>query len=99
MNEGIVKKIKPKTAHSRCVNTSTSCWNFFTVPGLDENSSKCSKCAVNIVCVDKNNKLTTTALNSHLRVKHGNQLDAAAVESIHIPADMDEAEVYPNVLS
>ena len=56
-----MKKIKPKTARSRRVNTSTPCWKFFTVPGLDENSSKCSKCGVNIVCVDKNNKLTTTS--------------------------------------
>ena len=67
-DKGIVKKIKPKTTRSRRVNTSTPCWKCFTVPGLDENSSKCSKYAVHMVCVDKNNMLTTTctALNSHL---------------------------------
>ena len=62
-DEEIVKKMKPKTARSRRVNKSTPCWKVFAVPGLHENSSKCSKCGVNIVGVDKNDKVTTTVLN------------------------------------
>ena len=75
LDEGVVKKVKKQTSRLRRVNEQTPCWKFFQIPQGDERVATCTKCSAVITCVDKRGKLTTTALNTHLRVKHGNQLD------------------------
>ena len=70
--------MKKQTSRLRRVNEQTPCWNFFEIPQGDERVATCKKCSAVIACMDKRGELTTTALNTHLRRKHGNQLDVGA---------------------
>ena len=56
--------------------------SFFEIPKGDEKVAKCNKCSALITCVDKRGKRSTTALNTHVQNKHGNQIDVGAALSI-----------------
>ena len=71
------------------MKTQTACWKFFDVPQETERASKCSNCGVQITCVDKSTKFSTTALNAHLHFKHSNQLD---VEAAFLIRDIEKME-------
>ena len=78
LDQGVVQKAKKPSARLRKVNAQTPCWKFFNIPEGSERSTECKKCEAAIICGDKLGKISTTALNAHLRAKHGNQLDVGA---------------------
>ena len=95
LDEGVNKE-KKLTACLRRVNSQTPCWKFFEIPQGEERASKCKKFDALITCVDKKGKLSTTALNAHLRGKHGNQLDVGATLLIRDIEKMENPKLGPN---
>ena len=91
LDEGVKKEKKP-TARLRRVNSQTPCWNFFDTPQEEQRVRRCMKCEALITCVDKG-EISTTALNAHLRGKHGNHVDEGATMLIR---DIEKMENPPS---
>ena len=82
----LLSSINKNNSSAAQSENSNSMPEFFDV--LQETERE-SKCGVQISCVKKNNKLSTVALNAHLRFKNGNQLD---VEASLLISDIEKME-------